>query len=218
MAGRLSVCGMALEPLVPITGDSPDPERRDMQRRLSLSTVLAVPLLVMGMVDITFPGAVWAQLALATPVVLWGGAPFFKRGWQSLKNQRLNMFSLIALGTGIAYVYSLTGAVFPDIFPVQFRTMDGGVPLYFEAAAVIVALVLLGQVLELRARALTGGAIRALLGLAPRTARRVADDGNEADVALGAVAVGDRLRVRPGEKLPVDGPVVDGGSAVNDRC
>src|SRR4029077_16759102 len=136
-------------------------------------------------------------------------------GWQSLKNQRLNMFSLIALGTGIAYVYSLTGAVFPDIFPVQFRTMDGGVPLYFEAAAVIVALVLLGQVLELRARALTGGAIRALLGLAPRTARLVTPAGGERDIAVAEIQVGDRLRARPGETVAVDGVVIEGQSAVD---
>ena len=214
--GPCPLCGMALEPLVPTADNAPDPELRDMQRRLWLSAVLALPLLVIGMVDLVFPGVVWVQLALATPVVLWGGAPFFTRGWQSLKNRRLNMFSLIALGTGIAYGDSVVGAMFPGIFPAPFRTMDGGVPLYFEAATVIVVLVLLGQVLELRARALTGGAIRALLGLAPRTARRIEGDGGEADVELGSVVVGDRLRVRPGEKIPVDGVVVEGSSLIDE--
>ena len=213
--GSCPLCGMALEPVLPAAGDAPDPELRDMQRRLWVSTALAVPLLVIGMAGLDFPGAVWLQAALATPVVLWGGAPFFARGWRSLKNRRLNMFTLIALGTGVAYGYSVAGAVLPGIFPAPFRTMDGGVPLYFEAAAVIVALVLLGQVLELRARALTGGAIRALMDLAPRFARIVRDSG-DTDIPLAEIAPGDLLRVRPGEKIPVDGLVVDGGSAVNE--
>jgi Cu+-exporting ATPase len=159
---------------------------------------------------------VWLQLALATPAVLWGGAPFFRRGWDSLRNRRLNMFTLIALGTGVAYVYSFVAALLPGLFPASFRTPDGGVPLYFEAASVVVALVLLGQVLELRARAQTGGAIRALLDLAPKSARLVKDDGREEDIPLEAVVPGMRLRVRPGEKVPVDGVVVEGHSAVDE--
>jgi Cu+-exporting ATPase len=159
---------------------------------------------------------VWLQLALATPAVLWGGAPFFRRGWDSLRNRRLNMFTLIALGTGVAYVYSLVAALLPGLFPASFRMPDGGVPLYFEASSVIVALVLLGQVLELRARAQTGGAIRALLDLAPKSARLVKDDGREEDIPLEAVVPGMRLRVRPGEKVPVDGVVVEGHSAVDE--
>jgi Cu+-exporting ATPase len=214
--GSCPICGMALEPMVPGAVGTGDPELRDMQRRLWFSAALALPLLVIGMADLAFPGAVWVQLALATPVVMWGGAPFFRRGWQSLKNRRLNMFSLIALGTGIAYGYSLVGAMFPGIFPAPFHTMNGGVPVYFEAAAVIVTLVLLGQVFELRARALTGGAIRALLDLAPRTARIVRGDGGEADIDLASVVPGDRLRVRPGEKIPVDGVVAEGASTIDE--
>ena len=214
--GTCPLCGMALEPVVPSASDAADPELRDMQRRLWVAAALALPLLVIGMADLTFPGVIWVQLALATPVVTWGGAPFFQRGWQSLKNRRLNMFSLIALGTGVAYGYSLVGAVAPDIFPAPFHAMDGGVPLYFEAAAVIVTLVLLGQVLELRARAPTGGAIRALLDLAPREARIVRDDGSEADIGLEAIVPGDRLRVRPGEKIPVDGVIAEGASTVDE--
>jgi Cu+-exporting ATPase len=214
--GSCPICGMALEPMVPGAVGTDDPELRDMQRRLWFSAALALPLLVIGMADLAFPGAVWVQLALATPVVMWGGAPFFRRGWQSLKNRRLNMFSLIALGTGIAYGYSLVGAMFPGIFPAPFHTMNGGVPVYFEAAAVIVTLVLLGQVFELRARALTGGAIRALLDLAPRTARIVRGDGGEADIDLASVVPGDRLRVRPGEKIPVDGVVAEGASTIDE--
>ena len=167
---------------------------------------------------IDFPGAVWVQLALATPVVVWRRlACSSRRGWESVKNRRLNMFTLIALGTGIAYLDSLVAALFPGIFPAAFRAMDGRAPLYFEAAAVIVTLVLLGQVLELRARALTGGAIRALLDLAPRTARLVQQDGSEWDVPLGDVALGDLLRVRPGERVPVDGVIVDGAGVLDER-
>src|SRR6516165_8659910 len=160
--------------------------------------------------------AVWIQLILATPAVLWGGWPFFHRGWASLVTRRLNMFTFIALGTGVAYFYSLVAALAPGIFPVSFRTPKGGVPLYFEAAAVIVTLVLLGQVLELRARSRTNSAIRALLALAPKRARLVRDDGSETDVALDAVIPGNRLRVRPGEKVPVDGVVLEGHSAVEE--
>jgi P-type Cu+ transporter len=213
--GSCPLCGMALEPALPAADGASDPELRDMKRRLWLSAALAVPLLGIGMFELSFPGVVWLQVALATPVVLWGGAPFFKRGWQSLESRRLNMFTLIALGTGIAYGYSLIGAVLPGVFPAAFRTMDGGVPLYFEAAAVIVTLVLLGQVLELRARTLTGGAIRALMDLAPRTAR-IVRDGGDVDIPLAEIAPGDRLRVRPGEKIPVDGIVVEGVSTIDE--
>ena len=214
--GSCPLCGMALEPILPSADDDADPELRRMTRRFWLSVALSVPLLVIGMFEIAFPGVVWVQLALATPVVLWGGWPFFQRGWESLKNRRLNMFTLIALGTGIAYLDSVVAALFPQIFPPAFRMTDGSVPLYFEAASVIVTLVLLGQVLELRARALTGGAIRALLDLAPKIARLVGADGGERDVPLGEVAVGDLLRVRPGETVPTDGVVVEGDSAVDE--
>jgi len=214
--GSCPICGMALEPVLPAAQDEADPELRAMTRRLWVGAVLSVPLLVIGMAGIDFPGAVWVQLALATPVVLWGGWPFFVRGWESLKSRHLNMFTLIALGTGIAYLESLGGALFPDIFPAAFRTMDGGVPLYFEAAAMVVTLVLVGQVLELRARALSGAAIRALLDLAPRTARLLHPDGGERDVPLGEVRVGDLLRVRPGEKVPVDGVITEGASALDE--
>ena len=214
--GSCPICGMALEPMLPSTEDASDPELRLMTRRLRLAAALSIPLLVIGMFGIVFPGVVWVQLALATPAVLWGGWPFFVRGWQSVKSRHLNMFTLIALGTGIAYLDSVVAALFPNIFPAAFRTMDGGVPLYFEAAAVIVTLVLVGQVLELRARALTGGAIRALLDLAPRTARLVTAAGGERDIVLGDIAVGDQLRVRPGETVPVDGAIIDGESTLDE--
>jgi Cu+-exporting ATPase len=207
---------MALEPMLPAAEEAADPELRSMTRRLCLGAVLSVPLLVIGMFGLQFPGVVWVQLALATPVVLWGGWPFFRRGWDSLRNRRLNMFTLIALGTGIAYLDSLTAVLFPNIFPSAFRTMDGGVPLYFEAAAVVVTLVLAGQVLELRARALTGGAIRALLDLAPRAARLVGADDSDTDIAIGDIRVDDQLRVRPGEKVPVDGVIVDGAGVIDE--
>ncbi|HWD58939.1 MAG TPA: heavy metal translocating P-type ATPase [Stellaceae bacterium] len=215
-AGDCPLCGMALEPVLPHAAAESDPELRRMTRRLWLGAALSLPLLVIGMLGIAFPGVAWVQLVLATPVVLWGGWPFFLRGWQSLKNRRLNMFTLIALGTGIAWLDSLVAALFPDVFPAAFRTGDGGVPLYFEAASVIVTLVLLGQVLELRARALTGGAIRALLDLAPKTARLVQTDGSDWDVPLGEIAAGDLLRVRPGEAVPVDGIIVEGASAIDE--
>jgi Cu+-exporting ATPase len=224
--GSCPICGMALEPLVPAAGEPANPELRDMTRRFWVGVALSLPLLVMVMADhlakpaldalIAPRSAVWIQLILATPAVLWGGWPFFHRGWASLVTRRLNMFTLIALGTGVAYFYSLVAALAPGIFPVSFRTPKGGVPLYFEAAAVIVTLVLLGQVLELRARSRTNSAIRALLALAPKRARLVRDDGSETDVALDAVIPGNRLRVRPGEKVPVDGVVLEGHSAVDE--
>ncbi len=214
--GACPLCGMGLEPMLPTADEHPDPELLSMTRRLWVGAVLSVPLLIIGMFGIDFTGVVWVQLALATPVVLWGGWPFFRRGWDSVKNRRLNMFTLIALGTGIAYLDSLVAALFPDAFPAAFRTMNGSLPLYFEAASVIVTLVLAGQVLELRARALTGGAIRALLDLAPRTARLVGADGSDWDVPLADIQVGDLLRVRPGEKVPVDGMIVDGASAIDE--
>jgi Cu+-exporting ATPase len=224
--GACPICGMALEPTTPGAGDAANPELHDMTRRFRVALVLSVPLLVLAMADPFFgpvlavlvaPGAAaWLQLILASPAVLWGGWPFFRRGWDSLVSRQLNMFTLIALGTGVAYGYSLIAALMPEIFPASFRTAEGAVPLYFEAAAVIVTLVLLGQVLELRARSQTGSAIRALLDLAPKQARRLREDGSEADVALEAVVPGDRLRVRPGDKVPVDGVVVEGHGAVDE--
>jgi Cu+-exporting ATPase len=197
-----------------------------MTRRFWVGVALSLPLLAMAMTDhlakpaldalIAPRSAVWMQLILATPAVLWGGWPFFRRGWASLVNRRLNMFTLIALGTGVAYLYSLVAALAPGIFPPSFRTSQGEVALYFEAAAVIVTLVLLGQVLELRARSQTGSAVRALLDLAPKQARLVRGDGSEEDVALEAVVPGNRLRVRPGEKVPVDGVVLEGHTAVDE--
>ena len=220
--GACPICGMALEPLTPVAGEEPEnPELRHMTHRLWVTAALSVPLLIIAMgghaVAMLSPRALaWLQLALATPAVLWGGWPFFQRGWASLRNRSLNMFTLIALGTGVAYLYSVVAAVIPGIFPASFRGADGGVPLYFEAASVITALVLLGQVLELRARSQTGGAIRALLDLAPKQARLVREDGSEADIPLDVVKPGDRLRVRPGEKVPVDGVVIEGHSNVDE--
>jgi Cu+-exporting ATPase len=225
--GSCPICGMALEPLEgAAAGDDDNPELEDMTRRFLVSVVLAVPLLVIAMGDL-IPGRPlaglasprvlgWLELLLATPVVLWGGWPFFVRGWQSIVNRSLNMFTLIGLGVGVAYVYSVVAAAAPGIFPPSFRGEGGGVDVYFEAAAVIVALVLLGQVLELRARSRTGAAIKALLGLAPKTARRIDRDGGEEDVPLDQVQPGDLLRVRPGEKVPVDGTVVEGASAIDE--
>ena len=221
--GNCPICGMALEPLEPSLEDGPNPELIDMTRRFWVSAALSVPLVVLtlgaevvGWEPLPMRTSMWVQLALATPVVLWGGKPFFERGWASMLSRRLNMFTLIALGVGVAYLYSLVATLFPGLFPLAFRTMGGQVPVYFEAAAVIVALVLLGQVLELRARAATGRAIRALLGLAPKTARRISPDATETDVPLEHVGVGDRLRVRPGEKVPVDGEVEEGRSSVDE--
>ncbi|HXD16290.1 MAG TPA: heavy metal translocating P-type ATPase [Vicinamibacterales bacterium] len=212
--GACPICGMALEPLT-ITAQEPENEElRDMTRRFWMCTVLALALLAISMGG--FASLHWVELGLATPVVLWGGWPFFVRGWQSLVNRSLNMFTLIALGVGVAYTYSVVATLAPGIFPAAFRDESGGVAVYFEAAAVIVTLVLLGQVLELRARSRTGSAIRALLGLAPKTARRVRDGGTEEDVPLEQVRHGDTLRVRPGEKVPVDGVVLEGTSAVDE--
>ncbi|HWP65847.1 MAG TPA: heavy metal translocating P-type ATPase [Candidatus Limnocylindria bacterium] len=222
--GSCSICGMALEPLEVSAADETSPELRDMTRRFWIAAALALPVLVleMGGHVLGLPRWIapqlsnWLQLVAATPVVLWAGWPFFVRGWQSLVSRRLNMFTLIALGTGVAWLYSVVGTVSPALFPAVLRGHHGAVPVYFEAAAVITVLVLLGQVLELRAREKTGGAIRALLALAPKTARRLGDDGSEADVPLEHVHVGDRLRVRPGEKVPVDGVVLEGRSAVDE--
>ncbi|MGZ8311295.1 MAG: heavy metal translocating P-type ATPase, partial [Allosphingosinicella sp.] len=221
--GSCPICGMALEPAEPSLDEGPNPELIDMTRRFRVSALLAVPLLVLAMGGdllgwhpLPMRASIWLQLALATPVVLWGGLPFFARGWASLKSRNLNMFTLISLGVGVAYGYSLVAALFPGLFPRAFRTMGGGVPVYFEAAAIITTLVLLGQVLELRARSATGRAIRALLGLAPKIARIVRDDGREEDVALDQVQAGDVLRVRPGEKVPVDGVVLEGRSSVDE--
>jgi len=224
--GNCPICGMALEPMTPAADDAANPELRDMSRRFWAGVALSLPLLAIAMAEhfdqatldaLVSPRVlVWVQLILGTPAVLWGGWPFFQRGWASLVNRRLNMFTLIALGTGVAYVYSLVAALAPGIFPASFRDPDGGVPLYFEAAAVIVTLVLLGQVLELRARSQTSSAIRALLDLAPKRARRLRKDGTDEDIPLEDVVPGDRLRVRPGEKVPVDGVVLEGHSAVDE--
>ena len=221
--GSCPICGMALEPLDPLTDSGENPEVADMTRRLWVAAVFAAPLLVLTMGSDLFGIellpmrlSMWLQLAMATPVVVWSAAPFFQRFAASLRSGHLNMFTLVGLGVGVAYGYSLVATLAPQVFPASLRTMGGMVPVYFEAAAVIVALVLLGQVLELRARNATGAAIRALLGLAPRAARRVLPDGTEDDVALDQVQVGDLLRVRPGEKVPVDGVVIEGRSAVDE--
>lgn len=221
--GQCPICGMALEPLEPTLDEEPNPELIDMNRRFWVGAALSVPLIVLTLgaellswEPLPMRTSMWVQLALATPVVLWSGWPFFERFWASLKNRSLNMFTLIGLGVGVAYGYSLVATLAPQIFPASLRTMGGLVPAYFEAAAVITTLVLLGQVLELRARSATGAAIRALLGLAPKTARRVMEDGSEEDIPLEHVHVGDLLRIRPGEKVPVDGVVVEGHSSVDE--
>ena len=221
--GSCPICGMALEPLEPSLEDGPNPELIDMTRRFWFAAALSVPLVILtlgaevfGLELVPMRTSIWLQLALAAPVVLWAGWPFFARGWASLGNRNLNMFTLIALGVGAAFVYSLAATLAPGAFPASFRTMGGEVPVYYEAAAVIVTLVLLGQVLELRARTATGRAIRALLGLAPKTARLVREDGSEEDVDLGHVQPGQLLRVRPGEKIPVDGVVTEGRSSVDE--
>jgi Cu+-exporting ATPase len=219
--GSCPICGMALEPMTP-TGGEVSPELADMTRRFWIAVALSLPLLVIAMGEQLLEGIVsprllvWGQLVLGSAVVLWCGWPFLERGWASIVRRRLNMFTLIALGTGVAYVYSLVAALAPGIFPASFRSPDGQVALYFEAASVIVTLVLLGQVLELRARSQTSSAIRALLDLAPKHARILRDDGSEEDIPLEQVALGDRLRVRPGEKVPVDGIVLEGHSAVDE--
>jgi P-type Cu+ transporter len=223
--GACPICGMALEPRT-VTAGAANPELISMARRLWVGAVLSLPLLAIMISDVLpahplqglLQGGLlgWIELALATPVVLWGGWPFFERGWASIVHRSLNMFTLIAMGTGAAYLYSLAAVVAPSLFPATFRDASGNLGLYFEAAAVITVLVLLGQVLELRARSRTSGAIQALLGLAPRTARRISSDGAEADVVLSEVAVGDLLRIRPGEKVPVDGLVTEGRSSVDE--
>lgn len=222
--GSCPICGMALEPEVASLETGPNPELADMTRRFWISGALALPAVVLEMgghlagphnwIDQTLSN--WIQLVFATPVVLWAGWPFFVRGWQSLVTRNLNMFTLIAMGTGVAYVYSLIGTIAPQIFPATFRGHDGAVAVYFEAAAVITVLVLLGQVLELRARDATSGAIKALLQLAPKTARRVDADGSEHEVEIDTLHAGDRLRVRPGEKVPVDGVILEGRSSLDE--
>nr|WP_246420412.1 heavy metal translocating P-type ATPase [Neoroseomonas alkaliterrae] len=223
--GSCPICGMALEPETPAAEAGPNPELVDFTRRFWIGLVLTLPIVVLemgghltGMMHLVGGPQVgnWLQLALGTPVVLWAGWPFFVRGWQSLVNRSLNMFTLIALGTGVAWLFSVVATAAPGIFPDAFRAPDGSVAVYFEAAAVIVVLVLLGQVLELRAREQTGGAIRALLDLAPAMARRLRDDGSEEEVPLAAIQRGDRLRVRPGDKVPLDGAVLEGRSNVDE--
>ena len=223
--GSCPICGMALEPKTVTADTGPSEELIDMTRRFRVAVGLSVPVLAIAIGRHLLPGLFngvpaallsWLELVLATPVVLWAGWPFFARGWRSVVTRKLNMFTLIALGTGTAWLYSVVAVVAPGIFPPSFRGADGEVALYFEAAAVIVALVLLGQVLELRAREQTSGAIRALLDLAPKTARRLTDSGDEEEVSLEDVRQGDRLRVRPGDKIPVDGEVVEGRSAVDE--
>ena len=222
--GTCPICGMALEPELVTADTGPNPELIDMTRRLWIGAALALPVFILEMGGhltglthaIGQQTSNWIQLLLATPVVLWAGWPFFQRGWQSLVTRNLNMFTLIAIGTGVAWAYSVVATVAPHLFPDAFRGHDGAVSVYFEAAAVITVLVLVGQVLELRAREKTGGAIRALLDLTPKTARRVRPDGSDEDVALDHVAVGDTLRVRPGEAVPVDGDLIEGRSAIDE--
>ena len=224
--GSCPICGMALEPRVAAAEERENPELTSMRRRFWASVVLTLPILAAAMgehlpgiplANFISPRALtWMELFLATPVVLWAGWPFFVRAWQSAVNRSPNMFTLIGMGVGVAYVYSVVATIVPEIFPPSFREASGQVGVYFEAAAVITTLVLLGQVLELRARSRTGAAIRSLLGLAPKTARLIGDDGSERDVPLDGVRVGDRLRVRPGEKIPVDGVVLEGKSSVDE--
>ena len=221
--GACPICGMALEPRTVAVEEKPSAELAAMTRRFWVSVILTAPLIFIAMAGHMFSRGIissaaqaWIELILATPVVLWGAWPFFRLGWASIRNRSLNMFTLIAMGTGMAYFYSVIAVLFPSAFPAQFREAGGGIPVYFEAAAAITTLVLLGQVLELRARQRTGGAIRALLQLAPTTARRVSENGEETDVGLEFVKRGDRLRVRPGEKIPVDGIVLDGTSSVDE--
>lgn len=223
-AGSCPICGMALEPRIVSLDDRPDAELAAMSRRFWACLLLAVPVFALAMLEmitgfehtISPNNSLWAQFLLSTPVVLWGGFPFFERGWVSIKNARPNMFTLIAIGTGAAWGYSLVGLFFPDLFPPTFRGHTGEVSLYFEAAAVITTLVLLGQVLELRARAQTSSALKELLGLAPKTARVVSGDGTESDIAVDRITVGTTLRVRANDKVPVDGLVLDGQSSVDE--
>jgi Cu+-exporting ATPase len=220
--GSCPICGMALEPMDPLAAVEADPEYDSMRKRFWISAALSLPLLVLSMfgdhLGLHLAPTVrnWIEFVLATPVVLWGGWPFFQRFWDSLVHRSPNMFTLIGLGTGAAYLESVAATAFPQIFPASFRAMDGGAPVYFEAAAVITTLVLLGQVLELRARQQTSGAIRALLNLAPQQAHLLTADGREQDVTLEQVKPGDKLRVRPGERVPVDGAIVEGASAIDE--
>jgi P-type Cu+ transporter len=225
--GNCPICGMALEPRTVSVVEEKNPELVDMTRRFWVCLALTIPILFVAMSDglpvlaalmksVSLRGWQWLEFALATPVVLWGGAPFFVRGWRSLVTRNLNMFTLIGLGTGVAFAFSVVGVLFPGVFPAEFRGLEGEVDVYFEAAAAITTLVLLGQVMELRARSRTGAAIKALLGLAPKTARIIRADGSEADVLLDQARHGDTLRVRPGEKIPVDGVVLEGASSVDE--
>lgn len=236
--GTCPKCGMTLEPRSPTlsqnssdgadnSDDAGNLELKQMRLRFWVSAAITLPLLLMTMGHMLWGESLplfyldhqkWIQLSLASPVVLWGGWPFFVRGWQSLLNRSLNMFTLIAIGVGVAYGYSLIAVVFPHFFPDAFRDAHGQVGLYFEAASVIVTLVLLGQWLELKARSRTGTAIKLLLGLSPKTARIMRDDGKEEEISLADIKVGDRLRVRPGEKIPVDGPVLEGASSVDESA
>jgi len=222
--GNCPICGMALEPELATADTGPNPELIDMTRRFWVGLALSVPVVILemgghlvgghGWIDQSLSN--WIQFALATPVVLWAGWPFFVRGWQSVLTRNLNMFTLIAMGTGVAWVYSVIATIMPGAFPATFRGHDGAAAVYFEAAAVITVLVLLGQVLELRAREATSGAIKALLDLAPKTARRIQADGSDEEVAIAVLQPGDRLRVRPGEKVPVDGAIVEGRSSLDE--
>src|SRR6185312_1075390 len=221
--GSCPICGMALEPLTATAESGPNPELVDMRRRFRIGFALTLPLVLLDMgAELAGDGllsmriASWVQLALAAPVVLWAGWPLLARGWQSFVTRRLNMFSLIALGVGAAFLFSLVATLAPQIFPAGFRGHEGAVAVYFEPAAVITVLVLLGQVLELKARAQTGGAIRALLDLAPKTARRLMPDGTDETVPLDEIAIGDRLRVRPGDGIPVDGILLEGHSSIDE--
>jgi len=222
--GSCPICGMALEPETVTADSGPNPELADMTRRFWVAVALSLPVFALEMGSHLFnlhalmPGQLsnWVQFALATPVVLWAGWPFFERGWASLRTRNLNMFTLIAMGVGVAWAYSVVAVAAPAVFPAAFRNMDGSVPVYFEAAAVITALVLLGQVLELGARERTSGALKALLDLAPKTARRIRPDGTDEEATLDLIVVGDRLRVRPGEKVPVDGEIVEGRASLDE--
>jgi Cu+-exporting ATPase len=220
--GSCPICGMALEPMDPLAQVEADPEYDSMRKRFWISAALSLPLLILSMfgeclgLHLAPVLRNWIEFILATPVVLWGGWPFFQRFWESVVHGSPNMFTLIGLGTGAAYLDSVAATAFPQIFPMSFRGMDGGAPVYFEAAAVITTLVLLGQVLELRARQQTSGAIRGLLNLAPQQAHLIGADGREQDVTLDRIEHGDRLRVRPGERVPVDGVIREGASAIDE--
>lgn len=224
--GNCPICGMALEPEEISLEDEENPELKDFTKRLQVSATLSIPLVALAMSDLipgqpvqhSMPAWLYSgiQLILATPVVAWGGLPFFERGLNSIKSRNLNMFTLIAIGTGVAYLYSVIATFFPHLFPESLKVHAGLVPLYFEAAAVIITLVLVGQVLELRARSQTGNAIKALLGLSPKTARKIKDDGSEVDIPQEHIHLGDKLRVRPGEKVPVDGEIIEGKSSIDE--